>query len=103
MKPPTRPAPAQAATQLTLWTPTLAIPQGDGTFVVKPGKPVEWMTPAQFAGAVGLHRNTVYTYLGSPALPERFIDYIGLRKIRIQAAAVEYFKEHSRNRRMGVI
>lgn len=87
---------------LPLWTPTVAIPQGDGSFVVKPGKPVEWMTPSQFAGAVGLHRNTIYGYIGTDSLPERFVDYTGLRKIRIQVAAVEHFKAHSRNQRLGL-
>lgn len=79
-----------------LWAPALAIPQGDGSFVVKSGRPVEQLSPTQFARAVGLHRNTVYTYIGTPSLPERFVEYAGVRKIRIHAAAVSHFKKHSR-------
>lgn len=81
-----------------LWTPALAIPQGDGSYVVKSGRPVDRLSPAQFARAVGLHRNTIYTYIGTDALPERFVEYAGIRKIRIQASAVAHFKKHSRAR-----
>lgn len=36
------------------------IPQGDGSFVIRPGKPKSEFTPLEFSKAYGVHRNTVY-------------------------------------------
>lgn len=84
---------------LPMFFPTVRIPQGDGAVLLRPGKPVAWLSPRQFAEAVGLHRNTVYGYLGTDAVPERFIDYSGGRKIRISVAALDHWREHFRARR----
>ena len=83
-----------------VYCPPVAMPQGDGSFVVKPGKPVSRLTPKQFAQAVGLHRNTVYEHIGTDAIPEAFVDYAGARKIQIAAEAVAHFKAYWRDRRL---
>ena len=82
-----------------LFTPTVIIPQGDGSVLVKPGRPIQRLTPAEFGRRVGLDRDTIYRYIGSEALPERFVEYAGVRKITIDAAAVEHFLAHCKKRR----
>ena len=84
---------------LPMFFPTVRIPQGDGAVLLRPGKPVAWLTPRQFAEQVGLSRNTIYGYLGTDAVPERFVDYSGGRKIRIRADALEHWEAHFRKQR----
>lgn len=84
---------------LPLLIPTVQIPQGDGSYLVKPGKPIQWLTVKQFAAQVGLGPDAIYRKIGSEALPESFVDYAGPRKIRIRANAVEHFLLYYRQRR----
>lgn len=88
--------------ELPLFVPLVSTPQGDGSFVVRPGKPIEWLSPKQFAQAVGLHRNTIYGYIGSEFIPERFVQPAGVQRLKINAAAVEHFQAVSRRLRDGV-
>lgn len=77
-----------------MFFPTIRIPQGDGSVVLKPGKPVLWLTPKQFGEQVGLGPDAIYRKIGTEALPESFVEYAGPRKIRIRADALEHFREH---------
>ncbi len=80
---------------LPLWTPTVQIPQGDGSVLVKPGRPVQRLTVLQFAGAVGFaSRTSVYDRLGTEELPERLIERVGAGKILIRADAVAHFRSY---------
>ncbi|MHB8520690.1 MAG: hypothetical protein ACYDH9_08020 [Limisphaerales bacterium] len=79
----------------------VVIPQGDGSVIIRPGRPVAWLTPGQFAIAVGLSRDSVYRYVGTEALPDHLVEYPGLRRIRISAAAVSHFLEHCKSVRLG--
>jgi excisionase family DNA binding protein len=74
------------------------IPQGDGSFVVKPGKPVEWLSPAQFARQFGLDRSTIYRAIREGTIPSEFVEPIGKRKYRIAAAAMEHVRQAWRAR-----
>ncbi len=85
---------------LALHIPVVLTPQGGGEFLVKPGKPVEWLTPKEFALRIGLSRDTVYRHIGTDALPDRFVEFAGPRKIRIQAAAIAHWESHWRDRRL---
>jgi hypothetical protein len=85
------------------WSKPVLIPQGDGSVLVKPGKPQAWLTPAEFAAEVGLSVRSIYDYIGTDALPSGFVDYSGARKIRIQAAAIEHWREHFQTLRAGGI
>ena len=60
--------------------------------VIRPGKPVEWLSVGEFARIVGLHRNTIYPYVGSADLPDQYIQYSGPRRIRISALAVAHWQ-----------
>ncbi|MCW5559727.1 MAG: hypothetical protein KIT22_18070 [Verrucomicrobiae bacterium] len=93
------PAPALEQGMLPLWIPTVTIPQGDGSVVVKPGKPVAWLTPKQFGQQFGLSADTICRRIGHESLPESFVEYAGPRKIRIQAAALDHFRAHWRKHR----
>ncbi|MBN8246236.1 MAG: hypothetical protein J0L84_02190, partial [Verrucomicrobia bacterium] len=62
--------------QLPLFFTTVQVPQGDGSVLVKPGRPVSWFTPKQFAQLVGLSADTICRHVGSDCLPERFVEYI---------------------------
>ena len=84
---------ATVRTSSTYVIPATVIPQGDGSVIVKPGRPVDRITPLEFAKRVGLSRNSVYRYIGSDALPERFVIFAGRHKILIQAEAVAHFLE----------
>jgi hypothetical protein len=68
---------------------------------IRPGKPGTRLTPLEFARRVGLSRDSVYRYVGSDALPERFVAFTGKRKILIEADAVEWFLATSRRLRGG--
>jgi len=89
----------EAHPELPLFIPAIQVPQGDGSVLVKPGRPVAWLTPAQFGREVGLGPDAIYRKIGSAALPESFVDYAGPRKIRIRADALEHFRQHWRGRR----
>ncbi len=84
---------------LAFFTPPVMVAQPDGAVLVKPGRPVSRLSVQQFAEAVGLDRNTVYEYKGGAALPERFIEYAGKKRIWISAEAVEFFRAHWKHQR----
>lgn len=79
---------------LPLFIPVVQIPQGDGSVLIKPGRPVEWLTPKQFALQVGLSADTIRRKIGTPALPMEFVEYTGPRKIRIRADALSHWRAH---------
>jgi len=85
--------------QLPLFFPTVQIPQGDGSVLVKPGRPVAWLTPKQFAQLVGLSPDTICRHVGSACLPEQFVEYNGPRKIRIRVDGLDHFREYWKGRR----
>ena len=91
---------AKAPTQgvLPLFFPTVVERRGD-EFVVKVGKPVEWMTVDEFARAIGLKRKSIYVHLGSDALPEHLFEKTGFRKIRIKAEAVDFWRSYWQRKR----
>jgi excisionase family DNA binding protein len=41
---------------------------GDGSVLVKPGKVIHELTPAQAARHLGVHRNTIYAYIDAGVL-----------------------------------
>ena len=82
-----------------LLIPTIQIPQGDGSVLVKPGRPVEWLSPKTFGQYVGLSADSIYRKIGEPCLPEEFVRYNGPRKIQIRSDAVEHFTRYWEERR----
>jgi len=95
--------PAAVQQDLFSFSQPVAIPQGDGTFLLKPGKPLVWMTVKQFALAVGdISEDTIYRYIGSDYLPIRspldptveFVRRLGGTRLRISAAALSHFVNH---------
>lgn len=71
------------------------VPQGDGSYIVKPGKPRQELTPAQFADAVGLHVNTIYVHIETGRIQN--VRRSGLRKLLIDASELESWLENGRD------
>lgn len=76
----------------------VVIPQGDGSFVVKPGRPLEWLTPAQFAAHFGLEKSAAYRAIQDGTIPAQFVEPVGKRKLRIAAAALDHVRQTWRAR-----
>lgn len=74
--------------------PMVATPQGGGAVLIRPGRPIQRLSPKEFAAQVGLSRSSVYRYIGSDALPERFVVFAGRQKLLIAAEAVPHFLEY---------
>lgn len=91
-----RSSPSAAPQQHTYHVPAVVVPQGGGAVLIRPGRPVERMTPAEFGARVGLSRSAVYRYLGTRALPDSMVVMAGARKILISAEAVPHFLAHWR-------
>lgn len=77
----------------------LVIDQGDGTFLVRPGKPVLKFTPEEFGREIGLCRNAVYQRIQDGSIPPDAVEYAGPRKIFIHSTALDAFRAHWRKRR----
>lgn len=84
---------------LAFYTPPVVIPQGDGSVLVKPGKPTHKLKPREFGAIVGLDEDTIYKYMGSEALPEQFVKFAGKRKKYILAEAIEHWETYWKRRR----
>jgi len=72
---------------------------GSGTFKVELGKPMYWLTPAQFAQQFGVDRDTIYRWRETGLIEPEYIEPAGLRKWRIQSTAIAHLKEKLKNRR----
>jgi hypothetical protein len=79
---------------------------GNGTFKVDFGKPHLWLKPSQLAAQFGVDRDTVYRWIAEGVLPEKIkdkdgvevvlVEKAGLRKYRINSAAVTWLKARFR-------
>ena len=69
-----------------------SVPQGDGSYIVRPGKPISELTPNQAAVALGLSRSSVYRRLMEGRLKAR---RPGPRKILISADSVEEWRKET--------
>jgi DNA-binding XRE family transcriptional regulator len=83
----TTPAPAMAFEQTI-------IPQGEGSYLVKAGRPVAKLRPQDFARELGVNRQTIYRWKDEGLIPESLIEFAGKRKILILAAAVPVMKAY---------
>lgn len=85
--------------QMTFMSLFATVPQGDGSFRLIPqGKPVDELTPKEFARAVGGLRgavsvNTVYTWLDAGEIRRDEWRRVGRRKILIQVSAVARLRD----------
>lgn len=62
----------------------------DGSVNVRPGRPLDRLTPRQFAAAVGVDVKTVYDYIDREEIPARFISSRGPKMYSIESTAVLY-------------
>jgi predicted DNA-binding transcriptional regulator AlpA len=76
----------------------IAIPQGDGTFVVKPGKLTvrqdgDAVGPKEFARMQGCSRSSVYRFMDEGLIPAEYVERRTPRRIRIRLAALEALRK----------
>ncbi len=57
------------------------------------------LTPAQFGARFGLSAATIYRYIQTGWIDERFVTLAGPRKIQIDESAIGWFREECRRRR----
>ena len=61
---------------------------GDGSVTVRPGKPTQWLTPAQFAAQFNVSRESIYRWISEGTIAPKHVTPAGKRKLLINAAAV---------------
>lgn len=81
--------------------PVVAIPRGDGSFLVRPGAPISRLSTAEFGKMVGLSKRSIRRYIESGDIPPKYVSYVGCKKILIDAAAVDSFLAHFQRLRGG--
>ena len=79
-----KPSPAPA----TVFLGQTSTPQGDGSFIVRPGRPVARLTPTQLASVFGVDRDSVYRWIDDGTIDPAHVMPAGKRKLLISAAAV---------------
>lgn len=84
--------------QLTfaVFAPPVLIPQGDGSFIVRPGRPMIELSPREFGQQFDVDRDSIYRWIQEGLIPEAFVSFKGKRKLKIDAAAVPVVKEKLR-------
>lgn len=81
--------------------PVVAIPQGGGELLLRPGRVQERLTVAELAAKLGVSVFTVYRYISEGFIGPEFVDYCGKRRILIHASAVSHVLDKSRRLRGG--
>lgn len=79
---------APGPSALTLCGPPTILPTGDGSFLVRPGRLLQKVTPLQFARHFGVVRNTVYHWIDTGTIAPKYVELAGPRKLLIHAEAV---------------
>lgn len=74
--------------EMVLFAAPVLVPQGDGSVLVRPGRPLQRLTPAQLAQQIGVSRSSVYRYLSETAAVAPHVQRAGPRKLLIEAAAL---------------
>jgi len=81
--------PAPARLPMAFAAPVVTT-QGDGSLLVKPGRPVQWINAEQIAAHFGIDRSTVYRAAKEGFIPEAMIQPVGKRKLLFAAAVIEH-------------
>lgn len=83
--------PGQLSFECLFAAPT-CIPQGDGSVIVRPGRPITRLTPAQLAQQIGVSRSSVYRYLDETPSVRPLVERAGPRKLLIAAEALSVLR-----------
>lgn len=90
-----RRVPAENPAQLYFsYARPITIPQGDGSFLVKPGKLTvrqtgDAVTPREFARLLGCSRSSVYRFLDEGLIPAAHVERRTPRRILISLSALD--------------
>jgi len=69
------------------------VPNADGTFIIRPGRPVSRLTALQFGRCFQVTRRTVYRWIDEGLINAEYVENVGHRKILIHAEAVDSCKK----------
>lgn len=83
--PPPKATPARPA----VFIPSNLLPQGEGEFKIQMGRPLEWLTTRQLAGAIGVDHRTVNRWKNDGTIAKRFVKLAGKRKMLFNAGVIE--------------
>jgi hypothetical protein len=77
-----------AATGLAVACQPTVVANRDGTFIVRPGRPVPKLTTQQFGGCFGVGERTVRRWIDEELIDAEYVELVGKRKFLIRAEAV---------------
>lgn len=75
------------------------IPRGDGSFIVRTGKPLARLTVRQLSSRLGVSARTVYRYIEQGVIPDSHVECVGIRRLLLRPEVVEFLLEHFRKLR----
>jgi excisionase family DNA binding protein len=70
--------------------PSTVIPQGDGSFVVRAGKPVAWLKPRELAAHLRISPRTVYKLIEEGTIPPEMVRRPLASRVQVSAAAIDF-------------
>lgn len=88
-----------APAALALACPPMVQSTGDGTFIVRAGRPTPKLTTEQFANHFDVDQRTVRRWIDEGVIRAKFVEVVGKRKLLIRAAAVGSCKKKFRMRK----
>ncbi len=97
MKPAAKNDPAQMT--FAVFGAPVVVSLGGGEYNIKPGILLSMLTPKQFGQQFGRNRKTVYNWIEEGIIDQKYVEYSGLRCIRISAEAVPVLQAYFRKKR----
>ena len=76
--------------QMVLFATHELVPRGDGSYIVKAGKPTQWLSVQAVARELGVSEQAVRDWANSGRVTAR---RVGLRKLQIEAGSLAEFTE----------
>lgn len=76
--------------QLYLFQPVEILPRGDGSYVLKPGKPQQWLWVAEAAELMRISPDAVREWIAKGLVVSR---RCGLRKFQVEAESLRKYLE----------
>ena len=76
-----------------------ATPNGDGSYTLKPGKPLLYVTPKQLADMFRVTRSSVYRWIEEGLIDQKHVKLAGFRKMLISAEAVPSLQKKFESKR----
>jgi excisionase family DNA binding protein len=82
--------------QQVLGFDVVLVPQGNGEYLLKPGKPKlrgETLTPEELAEEFRVSRDTIYRWRQDGWISDEHVEFAGRRRLRIKREAIDTLRE----------